>query len=150
MSTGDLGFINQRGHLVVCGRADDMIINGGENIFPREAEEALGKLPGVADCFVRGDKSDPVSQRLVAYVVRSDDADGAAVTEDSVRHWIASELMEPAAPRDVYFLADLPRNDTGKVAVRRLPDVAEAAAGEPTNASAQPGAAPEGSHTRAA
>ncbi|WP_157118437.1 AMP-binding protein [Corynebacterium sphenisci] len=123
VAIGDLGYLDERGFLYVCGRADDMIINGGENIFPREAEEALGTLPGVKDVFVRGDKTDPIKSRLVAYVVREDSEAGRNLTEEMVKQHVVDELIEQAEPRDVFWMEDLPRNDTGKVLKRELPDV---------------------------
>nr|WP_255549397.1 AMP-binding protein [Corynebacterium sp. TAE3-ERU12] len=126
VAIGDLGYLDEKGYLHVCGRADDMIINGGENIFPLEAEEALGTLPGVKDVFVRGDKTDPIKSRLVAYVVREDNEVGQALTEDDVKRHVVDCLIEQAEPRDVFWMDDLPRNDTGKVLKRELPDMQDA------------------------
>ncbi len=112
MATGDVGHIDHKGRLFVSGREDDMIVSGGENVFPKEVEEELIRLDGVAEAAVVGVPDDQYGQRLAAYVVRED---GATITEDDVRNAVRSRLARYKVPRDVVFVEELPRNATGKV-----------------------------------
>ena len=118
MSTGDLGRIDSSGRLFVVGREDDMIVSGGENVYPKETEDAIGALPEVAEVAVIGVPDDEFGQRLAAFVVR---ADGARLDADDLRQRVRGTLSRFAVPRDVEFLDELPRNATGKVVPRELP-----------------------------
>ncbi|GHF52731.1 acyl-CoA synthetase (AMP-forming)/AMP-acid ligase II/uncharacterized protein YndB with AHSA1/START domain [Amycolatopsis bartoniae] len=117
MDTGDRGYLDADGRLFVSGRADDMIISGGENVFPRPTEEALATLPGVLETAVLGVPDAEFGQRLVAYVVADP---RAGLTEDSVREYLRHRVARFALPRDVVFAAALPRTQTGKVLKRLL------------------------------
>jgi acyl-CoA synthetase (AMP-forming)/AMP-acid ligase II len=119
MATGDVGRFDSEGRLFVEGRADDMIVSGGENVFPAEVEELLHAHPDVADVAVVGVPDEEWGQRLRAYVVRRD---GAALTADDVRAHVRGQLARYKVPRDVEFLDALPRNTTGKVLRRELLD----------------------------
>lgn len=121
LEIGDRGYIDDHGQLIVQGRADDMIIVGGENVYPRSCEEILARMPGVGDLYIRGVEDPDTFQRLAAWVVREDNATGAALTEESIQEYVASKLAEHSIPRDVIFMDDLPRNPTGKVMPRMLP-----------------------------
>ncbi len=117
MSTGDVGYVDAGGRLFVTGRADEMIVSGGENVFPRPVEDALLTLPGVSDAAVVGVTDVEYGQRLAAYVVPRP---GAHLMADDVRNHIHERLARFAVPRDVYFVPDLPRNTTGKILKRLL------------------------------
>jgi fatty-acyl-CoA synthase len=117
VSTGDVGHFTEDGLLFVEGRDDDMIISGGENVFPAEVEDLLHAHPAVADCAVVGVPDDEFGQRLAAYVVRRD---GAPLDEATVRDYVRDRLARYKVPRDVTFLESLPRNATGKVLKREL------------------------------
>ena len=117
MSTGDVGYVDAGGRLFVTGRADEMIVSGGENVFPRPVEDALMTLPGVYDAAVVGVPDPEYGQRLAAYVVPRP---GAQLVPDDVRKHIHERLARFAVPRDVYFVPDLPRNTTGKILKRLL------------------------------
>ena len=117
MSTGDVGYVDAGGRLFVTGRADEMIVSGGENVFPRPVEDALMTLPGVYDVAVVGVPDPEYGQRLAAYVVPRP---GAQLVPDDVRKHIHERLARFAVPRDVYFVPDLPRNTTGKILKRLL------------------------------
>jgi fatty-acyl-CoA synthase len=117
VSTGDVGHFTEDGLLFVEGRDDDMIISGGENVFPAEVEDLLHGHPAVADCAVVGVPDDEFGQRLAAYVVRRD---GAPLDEATVRDYVRDRLARYKVPRDVTFLESLPRNATGKVLKREL------------------------------
>jgi fatty-acyl-CoA synthase len=120
MSSGDVGHFDENGRLFVDGRDDDMIVSGGENVFPREVEELLAAHGSVVEAAVIGAPDDKHGQRLVAFVVPRD---GASLTEDDVRTHVSSHLARFKTPRDVYFLPELPRNPSGKVLKRQLREV---------------------------
>jgi acyl-CoA synthetase (AMP-forming)/AMP-acid ligase II/uncharacterized protein YndB with AHSA1/START domain len=117
MDTGDLGYLDADGRLFVAGRDDEMIISGGENVFPRPVEEAIAILPQVADVAVVGVPDHEFGQRLAAFVVR---ADGTSLDEDMVRNYVRNRLSRFSIPRDVTFVRELPRTATGKILKRRL------------------------------
>lgn len=119
MDTGDLGYLDAGGRLFVAGRDDDMIISGGENVFPRPVEEAIAVLPQVADVAVVGVADPEFGQRLAAFVVR---AEGASLDEDTVKNYVRNRLSRFSIPRDVTFVDQLPRTATGKVLKRHLID----------------------------
>ncbi|MGW4480739.1 AMP-binding protein [Rhodococcus triatomae] len=120
MSTGDVGHFDRDGLLFLDGRSDDMIVSGGENVYPREVENLLSELPGVLEVAVLGVDDPEFSSRLAAWVVRTDDANGAALTVDGVRDHVRANLTRFCVPRDVTFVDELPRNATGKVVPRLL------------------------------
>ena len=117
MDTGDLGYLDAGGRLFVAGRDDEMIISGGENVFPRPVEEAIALLPQVADVAVVGVPDREFGQRLSAFVVR---ADGASMDENLVKEYVRNRLSRFSIPRDVTFVDQLPRTATGKVLKRQL------------------------------
>jgi acyl-CoA synthetase (AMP-forming)/AMP-acid ligase II len=117
--TGDLGHFDAEGRLFIDGRADDMIVSGGENVFPGEVENLLGEHPGVAEVTVKGVEDETFGQRLAAYVVR---AEGSQVTEDDLKAHVKKHLARYKVPRDVHFVDELPRTSTGKVRSKALAD----------------------------
>lgn len=119
MSTGDLGHFDRDGRLFVSGRDDDMVISGGENVFPRELEDALIEHPAIRDVVVTGIADQTWGQCLAAYVVVRE---GQQVTEDEVVAYAKERVARFAVPGRTMFLDELPRNPTGKVMKRDLPD----------------------------
>jgi fatty-acyl-CoA synthase len=119
MSTGDIGHLDEDGRLFVEGREDDMIVSGGENVYPEEVERSLLEHPGVVDAAVVGVDDSEFGRRLAAYIVL---APGAALTVDDVRTHVRDHLARHKVPRDVVFVSELPRNPTGKIVRRRLSD----------------------------
>lgn len=117
MATGDVGHFDADGRLYIDGRDDEMIVSGGENVFPREVEELLATMPGITDVAVVGVEDDAFGQRLRAFLVTED---GAEVTEDEVKSFVKDNLARYKVPRDVHFLDELPRNPTGKILKREL------------------------------
>jgi fatty-acyl-CoA synthase len=111
VATGDVGHLDEDGRLVVDGRDDDMIVSGGENVFPREVEEVLLGHPAVADAAVVGVPDERFGQALVAHVVLGD---GGADPEQ-LRAYLKEHLAGYKVPRDVVVAESLPRNETGKV-----------------------------------
>jgi acyl-CoA synthetase (AMP-forming)/AMP-acid ligase II len=118
VGTGDLGHLDDEGRLYVDGRADDMIISGGENVFPAEVEDLLAALPQVREVAVAGVPDGDWGQRLVAYLVLRP---GERLDAEAVREHVRRHLARFSVPRDVIFLDELPRNATGKVLKRDLP-----------------------------
>jgi fatty-acyl-CoA synthase len=116
LSSGDVGHFRD-GLLFVEGRDDDMIVSGGENVFPNEVEDLLHQHPEVADVAVIGVPDDEFGQALAAYVVRGP---GAALTEQQVREHVRDHLARHKVPRVVTFVDELPRNATGKLLRRDL------------------------------
>lgn len=120
ISIGDLGYLDADGYLHVVGRADDMIIVGGENVHPQSVTEVLEAMPGVAEVHAGGVDDEALFKRVAVWVVRTKDALGDAVSADAVREFVRSNLAEHSVPRDVHFCDKLPRNATGKVVPRFL------------------------------
>ncbi len=117
MSTGDVGHLDPSGRLFVDGRDDEMIVSGGENVFPREVEDLLAHHESIDEAAVIGVPDAGFGQRLKAFVVR---APGAELDEDEVKEYVRHNLARFKAPRDVEFVHELPRNATGKVLKREL------------------------------
>ncbi len=119
MATGDVGHVDADGRLVVEGRDDEMVVSGGENVFPAEVEDCLSRHDGVAEAAVVGVDDPDFGSRLRAYVVP---VEGAHVTEDDLKAHVRDSLARFKVPREVVLLDALPRNATGKVVKRDLPD----------------------------
>lgn len=117
MSSGDVGHFDEQGRLFIDGRDDEMIVSGGENVFPLEVEELLFRHEQIDDVAVIGVPDAEFGQRLRAFVVC---APAATITEDQVREHVKSNLARYKVPRDVVFLDELPRNPAGKVLKKEL------------------------------
>jgi fatty-acyl-CoA synthase len=117
LSSGDVGHFDADGLLFIDGRDDDMIVSGGENVFPAEVENLLVEHAAVADAAVIGVEDDEFGQRLKAFVVRRD---GRSLDADAVRDHVKANLARHKVPRDVEFVAVLPRNATGKLLRNQL------------------------------
>ena len=115
LSSGDLGHLDDAGRLHIDGREDDMIVSGGENVYPQHVEDLLAGHPSVLEVAVVGVPDDEWGQRLKAVVVRRA---GATLDAREVRAYVRSHLARHEVPRDVVFARALPRTVTGKV--RRL------------------------------
>jgi acyl-CoA synthetase (AMP-forming)/AMP-acid ligase II len=120
LPTGDLGALVEDGLLMMFGRNDDMVVVGGENVYPSQLEDLLTTLPQVRECAVLGVPDAGMGQRLAAYVVLHP---GAACTPEQIRSMAEARLARYAVPRDVVFLGGLPRNAVGKVVHRLLPGI---------------------------
>ncbi|WP_216901943.1 AMP-binding protein [Nocardia alni] len=110
MSTGDVGHWDSAGRLFIDGRDDDMIVSGGENVFPGEIEDLLYEHPAVTEAAVIGVPDDEFGQRLAAFVIPAGD-----VTEAEVKLFVREHLARFKVPRDVHLVDDLPRTATGKI-----------------------------------
>ena len=115
MAIGDLGKLDEDGYLYVESRTDDMVVVGGENVYPIEVEEVIENMSGVSEVTVLGVEDDEYGHVLVAFVVGS-------VTEDKVKSQCKSELASFKVPKKVKIVKDLPRTSTGKVLKRELVD----------------------------
>ena len=117
MSSGDVGHFDEAGRLFIDGRDDEMIVSGGENVFPREVEDLLSDHEAIDEAAVIGVDDEKFGQRLKAFVVTSS---GKDLSEDDVKAHIKANLARYKVPREVEFLDELPRNPTGKVLKREL------------------------------
>jgi acyl-CoA synthetase (AMP-forming)/AMP-acid ligase II len=116
-SSGDVGHIDSEGRLFIDGRDDEMIVSGGENVFPREVEDLLADHEAVEEVAVIGVEDAEFGQRLKAFVVTRGSVEVSA--QDLTAH-VKAHLASYKAPREVEFLDELPRNATGKILKREL------------------------------
>jgi acyl-CoA synthetase (AMP-forming)/AMP-acid ligase II/carbon monoxide dehydrogenase subunit G len=117
VATGDIGRFDEAGRLFVEGRDDEMIVSGGENVFPKEVEDVLAKHPAVAEAAAIGVPDEDFGQRLRAFVALRD---GQSVQEEELKKWVRDQLARYKVPREIRFVDELPRNATGKVLKREL------------------------------
>ena len=117
MSSGDVGYFDEHGLLYVSGRDDEMIVSGGENVFPAEVEDLISGHPDVVEATAIGVEDKEWGHRLRAFVVEKE---GAEVDEDTIKHYVRDHLARYKVPREVIFLDELPRNPTGKILKREL------------------------------
>ena len=117
LSSGDVGYFDEHGLLYVSGRDDEMIVSGGENVFPAEVEDLISGHPEVVEATAIGVEDKEWGHRLRAFVVKKQDA---SLDEDTVKHYVRDHLARYKVPREVIFLEELPRNPTGKILKREL------------------------------
>ncbi|MDQ6835531.1 MAG: AMP-binding protein, partial [Actinomycetota bacterium] len=117
MATGDVGHFDSEGRLFVDGRDDDMIVSGGENVFPLEVEDLLAGVPGVSEAAVVGVPDEEFGQRLRAFVVAPAQA---GLAEDDLKEHVRRNLARYKVPREIVFVEELPRNATGKILKHEL------------------------------
>jgi fatty-acyl-CoA synthase len=114
LSTGDLGYLDADGYLHVVGRADDMVVVGGENVYPEEVEAVIAQVDGVADVAVVGTDDEEMGQVLVAFVA-------GTATAETIRAACEQDLPSYKVPRRIERLDEVPRTATGKILRRTLP-----------------------------
>ena len=117
MSSGDVGYFDEHDLLYVSGRDDEMIVSGGENVFPAEVEDLISGHPEVIEATAIGVEDKDWGHRLRAFVVKKQDA---SVDEDAIKVYVRDHLARYKVPREVVFLEELPRNPTGKILKREL------------------------------
>ena len=117
LSSGDVGHFDDDGRLFIDGRDDEMIVSGGENVFPREVEDLLADHDAVDDAAAIGVDDEDFGQRLMAFVVK---AEGKDASEDDLKGYVKQNLARYKVPREIVFVEELPRNATGKVLKREL------------------------------
>src|SRR5690242_7528292 len=117
LSSGDVGHFDSGGRLFIDGRDDEMIVSGGENVFPREVEDLLADHDAIDEVAVIGVDDEQFGQRLKAFVVVTS---GETVDEDELKDYVKANLARYKVPREIVFVEELPRNATGKVLKREL------------------------------
>jgi acyl-CoA synthetase (AMP-forming)/AMP-acid ligase II/uncharacterized protein YndB with AHSA1/START domain len=117
MATGDVGRFDDGGRMFVEGRDDEMIVSGGENVFPKEVEDLLSRHEAVSDVAAVGVDDEDFGQRLRAFVVLES---GKKASEDELKGYVKQNLARYKVPREIVFIDELPRNATGKVLKREL------------------------------
>lgn len=120
MASGDMGYLDDAGRLFVVGRDDEMIVSGGENVYPIEVENVLAAHPQVGEATVLGVDDEQYGQRLAAFVVL---ARAATVTADDLKQYVRENLANYKVPRDIRVLEELPRGSTGKILRNDLRDL---------------------------
>jgi acyl-CoA synthetase (AMP-forming)/AMP-acid ligase II len=120
MATGDVGRFDDAGRLFVEGRDDEMIVSGGENVFPKEVEDLLSRHEAVAEAAAVGVEDKDFGQRLRAFVVLEE---GKDASEDDLKGHVKQNLARYKVPREIVFIDELPRNATGKVLKRELAEL---------------------------
>jgi fatty-acyl-CoA synthase len=126
MSSGDVGHFDEAGRLFIDGRDDEMIVSGGENVFPREVEDLLSDHEAVAEAAVIGVEDEEFGQRLKAFVVLTG---GKKLSPEDAKKHIKSNLAGYKVPREFEFIDELPRNATGKIVKRKLAEREEEESG---------------------
>lgn len=119
MSSGDVGYLDDAGRLFVVGRDDEMIVSGGENVYPIEVEKTLAAHGDVAEAAVIGVDDEQYGQRLAAFVVLNA---GASATPDVLKQHVRENLANYKVPREITILDEMPRGSTGKIARSELQD----------------------------
>ncbi|QKV20178.1 class I adenylate-forming enzyme family protein [Oricola thermophila] len=117
--SGDLGFVDEDGYIFVVGRKKDVIISGGENIYPREIEELLGHHPAIREVAVIGVPDEKWGEAVAALVVVND---GHSLSETDVIDYCRENLASYKKPRQVHFREALPRSSLGKIVKTALRD----------------------------
>ena len=115
--TGDAAYLDEDGYIYIHDRVKDMIVSGGENVYPAEVENALMGHPGVADCAVIGVPHDRWGETAKAIVVKHS---GADITELEIIEYCQDRLAKFKCPTSVEWSDTLPRNPTGKILRREL------------------------------
>ncbi|MCV7336204.1 acyl-CoA ligase FadD12 [Mycolicibacterium senegalense] len=118
MSSGDVGYLDEAGRLFVVGRDDEMIVSGGENVYPIEVEKVIAGHPDVAEAAVLGVEDTQYGQRLAAFVVLA-----GTITADGLKAYVRENLANYKVPREITVLDELPRNSTGKIDRRQLQEM---------------------------
>jgi acyl-CoA synthetase (AMP-forming)/AMP-acid ligase II len=117
MASGDMGYLDEQGRLFVVGRDDEMIVSGGENVYPIEVEKILASHADVAEAAVIGVDDEQYGQRLAAFVVLND---GASATPETLKQHVRESLANYKVPRQITVLDELPRSITGKIDRKEL------------------------------
>jgi acyl-CoA synthetase (AMP-forming)/AMP-acid ligase II len=117
MASGDIGYVDGEGRLFVVGRDDDMIVSGGENVYPIEVENALVAHPDVVEAAVLGIDDPKYGQRLAAFVVLEESASASA---ESLKRHVRDNLANYKVPREIFVIDALPRSSTGKISRSEL------------------------------
>ena len=120
LHTGDLGFMDEDGFVFVTGRLKELIIKGGENIAPREIDEALYRHPAVLDAAAVGIPDDHYGEEILACVCLKS---GETCTEEDLLTHCAAHLGKFKTPKKIVFMDDLPKGPSGKIQRLKLPEI---------------------------
>ncbi len=115
--TGDMGYLDGSGRLYIVGREDDMIVSGGENVYPRALENALAAHPDIAENAVVGVPDEQFGKRLAAFIVARPECD---IEPDAIREYLKGRVSRFEQPRDIHIVSSIPRNPAGKVLRKEL------------------------------
>jgi fatty-acyl-CoA synthase len=126
MHTGDLATMDAEGYVNIVGRMKDMVIRGGENIYPREIEEYLYRHPKVQDVQVVGLPDKKYGEELCAWIIAKP---GQTLTEDDIRSFCAGQIAHYKVPRYIQFVAEFPMTVTGKIQKFKIRDAMKAQLG---------------------
>ncbi len=116
-STGDMGYLDNSGRLYIVGREDDMIVSGGENVYPRALENALAEHAGIAETAVVGVPDEQFGRRLAAFIVLRSQS---GLDEQAIREYLKGKVSRFEQPRDIRIVDSIPRNPAGKVLRKEL------------------------------
>jgi acyl-CoA synthetase (AMP-forming)/AMP-acid ligase II len=119
VNTGDMGHLDDQGRLYVDGRDDDMVVSGGENVFPLEVEQVLGEHSSVDEAVVVGIEHEEFGQVLRAYITTTS---GEAPDDSELRDFLRERLEKFKVPKEFVVLDEFPRNATGKIVKSKLED----------------------------
>jgi len=115
--SGDIGLFDPEGYLYIVDRLKDLIITGGENVYPREVEEILYTRPEVAECAVVGLPDPEWGERVAAFIVPKP---GFSLAPDELKAFLKSRLSAFKIPKEFIQVADFPKSPTGKILKREL------------------------------
>lgn len=121
LHSGDLATVDEHGYYQITGRIKDMIIRGGENVYPREIEEFLFTMPGVKSAQVVGIPDKKYGEIVGAFIIPTDDAD---ITEEDVRDFAIAKIARYKVPKHVFFVKEYPMTASGKVQKFKLKEMA--------------------------
>ncbi|MCX5807478.1 MAG: AMP-binding protein [Proteobacteria bacterium] len=117
LRSGDIGYVDERGYFYIVDRLKDLIITGGENVFPREIEEVLYTRPEVQECAVIGLPDKEWGEKVAAYVVPKE---GQQISTDALKSFMKSTLSPFKVPKQFFIVKDLPKSPAGKILKREL------------------------------
>jgi long-chain acyl-CoA synthetase len=121
LHTGDLGTMDEEGYIFITGRGKDMIVSGGENIYPIEVEDAILTHPDVLECAVIGIPDEQWGEAVCAIVcLRHKVISGLDVTEDDIIDHVKTQIAKYKAPKKIIFKRKLPKSPQGKILKRKL------------------------------
>ena len=120
LHSGDLGIKDEQGYYRITGRIKDMIIRGGENIYPREVEEFLYHLDGIKDIQVAGIPSEKYGEEVGAFIILKD---GATLTPEEVKDFCRGQIARHKIPKYIFFVKEFPMTGSGKIQKYKLKDV---------------------------
>jgi long-chain acyl-CoA synthetase len=115
--SGDVGVLNEEGYLFIVDRIKDMIITGGENVYPREVEEALYAMPGVQECAVVGTPDKEWGERVVAVIIPRDDV---TLVPNDIKAFLKTRLSPFKVPKEYVLVKEMPKSAAGKILKREL------------------------------